>query len=139
MAKHFYGGNCLRVLISDHKDHGSLMLGGMWGFYNSRDRILANSILKNINDTKLKAQYVRGKGKDQSFLNSFVYPHIKESSIIHDSNLCRIFRDGEAFPTRRVGYCHVGLRNENCSKESHDVSKCPVECRPKDHKDWEKC
>lgn len=126
-------------IMRDHKDHGAVMLAGMWGFYNSRSRDLANNIFRNINDTKLRAQYFGRKGNDQAFLSNYVYRQIKDNSVIHDSNLCRMYRDSEPFPTRRVGYCHVGLRNENCANESKDVSRCPVECRPKDHQDWEKC
>jgi hypothetical protein len=115
------------------------MLGGMWGFYSSRDRALARSIFQLINDKKLKAQYFGDKGNDQFFLVAHVYKNIKDRSIIHDSYLCGFYRDSEPFPTQRIGFCHVGLRNENCTNDSNPVSKCPLECRPKDHQDWEKC
>jgi hypothetical protein len=111
----------------------------MWGFYSRRDRSLADSIFRLVNDTQLKAQYNGPKGNDQFFLGAHVYGKIRENSIIHDSYLCGMYRDSEPYPTQRVGFCHIGLRNENCTNESNLVSICPPECRLVDHKDWEKC
>ena len=56
-----------------HKDnigHGTEILGGMWGFYNSRNRDLANSLYNKMIDKSLATQYNQNskKGLDQFFL-----------------------------------------------------------------------
>jgi hypothetical protein len=47
------------------------MLGGMWGFYNVRNKELANKIYKIITDKTISMQYKNGnqKGNDQFLLS----------------------------------------------------------------------
>ena len=115
----------------------------MWGFYNQRDRLLANQIFKEIIDLNIAKQYKRNpaintKGEDQFFLTSRVYRKIKTISVIHDSHLCLLYKDSEPFPSQRVGNCHI--RGENAiSCINGTVKDCPVKCRPQNHQDWNTC
>ena len=86
----------------------------MWGFYNSRDRLMANSIFEFILDVNLAKKYspIKYKNKyngDQIFLKQYVYSKIKRNSTIHDSFTCP-FYGGDAFPTKRIGDCFVGIK-----------------------------
>ena len=84
----------------------------MWGFYNSRDFFMANSIfdlILNVNMAK-KCSMRKCKNKyngDQNFLKQYVYPKIKRRSTVHDSFKCALY-GGEPFPTKRKGDCFVG-------------------------------
>ena len=118
----------------------------MWSFANYKNRILADELFKLfINHDHQKNEYNKYKNKkgyDQFFLSHHVYHRLKPSAMIHDSYLCNFYRDSIPFPSRRKGNCFVstGYSFEICSKENvtnHFV--CPVNCRPKDHKDWETC
>lgn len=77
------------------------------------------------------------KWSDQFFLRDYVYSLVKNDSLIHVSYLCAFYKDSIPFPTRRVGDCFVGQVG-NCNKNSTFI-ECPVECRPKGHKDWIYC
>ena len=85
------------------------MLGGMWGFYNSRDRHLADAIYQKILDKKINAELAKEqKDRDQKFLKKYVYKLLKKSAIINDSYSCRRFNYSVAFPTQRQGNCYIG-------------------------------
>ena len=83
----------------------------MWGFYNSRNRPLANKLFNLIIDrnTSLKdnKKQQNSYNVDQVFLANVVYPLIVNNSVVHDSYLCSSF-GGDAFPTRRLGDCFIG-------------------------------
>ncbi len=130
-------------LFVDHQDHGALILAGMWGFHSKLDRNMANSIFKDMIDLKISQNYIPYRGqnnkeKDQYFLASYVYNKIKQKSVIHDSYLCWLYNDSEPFPTRRIGNCFVGGENA-ISCINGTVKDCPIQCRPKNHQDWNTC
>ena len=84
----------------------------MWGFYNSRNRVIAEDIFNSILNVNLARKFSPFKYKnkyngDQIFLKQLVYPKIKRNSTIHDSFTCT-FYGGDAFPTKRIGDCFVG-------------------------------
>ncbi len=86
----------------------------MWGFYNSRDRLMANSIFELILDVNLATKYspIKYKNKyngDHFFLKQYVYSKIKRNSTIYDSFTCP-FYGGDAFPTKRIGNCFVDIK-----------------------------
>lgn len=115
------------------------MLGGMWGFYNSRDRRLADVIYQKILDKKINAELAQErKDRDQTFLKKHVYQLLKKSAIIHDSYCCSRFNDSVGFPTQRQGNCYIGsiARNLKCLKEEPHLV-CPKQCRHQ--KDWLFC
>ena len=115
----------------------------MWGFFNSRNRKLANHIKNLILDEAISKRYNKNsnspKGEDQNFLSDYVYPLIKDKSIIHDSYTCKHFNDSKSFPTKRIGNCFIGLEKltEYCDPDA-SFYICPIECRQK-NKDWESC
>ncbi len=94
----------------------------MWGFYNSRDQAIAEQIYFLIVNKEIALKFnkvVNQKGQDQNFLTQYVYPLIKNKSVVHDSYLCMTF-GGEPFPTRRIGLCHVGqyiYANNQCEMD----------------------
>jgi hypothetical protein len=112
----------------------------MWGFFNARNRLLAYKIFRRIlypiNTFFYNHKNESPKGADQSFLNDYVYDLIKSNSTIHDSFYCHVY-GGEPWPTQRLGNCFVGNPFECDANATFET--CPVQCRPKDHIDWEKC
>ncbi len=121
------------------------MVGNNWGYYNSRDRNTAIKIFKMLIDKEISKRYNSDlsspKGWDQFFLRENVYPLIRSNSIIQDSYLCMMYRDSIPFPTKRRGICFsaAGWRDYECFNQTSDYFICPVECRPKDHQDWNYC
>jgi hypothetical protein len=128
-------------IMRDHPAHGTSILGGMWGFFNQRNRKLAKKIFQLIVNKDISSTYNKNfessKGADQNFLNDYVYKHLKSNSIIHDSYLCKSY-GGSAFPTKRIGDCFVG-NPYSCNVSADSFYECPLECRPADHKDWINC
>ncbi|CAF0887630.1 unnamed protein product [Brachionus calyciflorus] len=130
-------------IMRDHPQHGTYILAGMWGFKTNLDRNLANLMYEQlVNKTIGKRYNPDGKSltkhSDQSFLSEFLYPKIRKKATIHDSYTCLRYKDSKPFPTRRLGQCHVGAVG-NCNEEKESTLKCPVECRPPNHLDWETC
>ena len=77
------------------------------------------------------------KEGDQDFLGQHVYKLIANKSTIHDSYHCHRYNDSQPFPTQRTIQDHVG--SHSYDKLKLNVAKCPIECRPPKHKDWEYC
>ena len=128
-------------IMRDHPQHGTSILGGMWGFYNERNRTLAKRILGSILLKNISIRYNSNnkspKGADQYFLTSHVYGLIKSDSIVHDSYLCQSY-GGSAFPTKRNGNCFIG-NPFDCNMTASSFFQCPPQCRPKNHQDWLYC
>lgn len=122
------------------------MLGGMWGFHSSKDRKFADQFYIDITTKINKAtnnDLIRNEiDKDQRFLSKYIYPKLKKISLIHDSYFCQVHKDSVAFPTQREGDCFVGAPYTSlnqCVFKRSDLFKCPVDCRPIEHKDWINC
>jgi len=113
----------------------------MWGFNRSKNKKLADEILNRIlnkNDSIIFKPEIP-EGLDQSFLGKKVYPLIKDKSIIHDSYLCKHYKDGTPFPTQLKGNCFIGRIGHCDENGTLPYGKCPIECRPKNHQDWLYC
>ena len=113
----------------------------MWGFRPAHDRILSQVIFQKLHNATLTKEYL-GKG-DQPFLLKELWPLVKNDSLIHDSFNCQRFVDNsQPFPTRRPSVkghdIFVGCVKP-CSGKQYIFGECPVECRPKNHKDWIYC
>ena len=85
------------------------------------------------------------KGADQTALSVIVAPHAASDSLVHDSYLCksRYMKGSKAapFPTKRQ-YTSRKYKNPNFVGNTGTYGiriKCPKECRPNDHQDWEFC
>lgn len=129
--------HCMR----DHKAHGALMLGGMWGtrLDNKTRPVWKRSWESILKDRRSKAKSASG-GPDQQLLGAYVWSNFggKSGCLQHDSYLCRRYSGSVPWPTQRpmepnnyVG--SVVVQNYTLK----DV--CPKECRPKDHQDWIHC
>ncbi|MBC8038599.1 MAG: hypothetical protein H7X89_15435 [Rhizobiales bacterium] len=82
-------------IMRDHPEHGTKILGGMWG--------IKKEVIPNM--AGLIGNYYKGDfyQVDQNFLRKVIYPLIHDNALIHDP----IF-DGKPFPGKRVGYQFVG-------------------------------
>jgi protein O-GlcNAc transferase len=82
-------------IMRDHPYHASKIMGGMWG---ARNNIL-QGLGKEISD------YEKGDfwQVDQQFLNSVVYPRIKDDACVHDP-----FFEKQPFPSKRNTLEFVG-------------------------------
>ena len=125
--------------------HDTTILGGMWGFYNSRNRPFGNQIFSKMieaSTSKLYNSKSNKKQMDQAFLSSYLYPLVKANSTIHDSYLCEKYKDCVPFPTRRLGGCFVGQNAQygalGCEKNKM-IQECSKKCRPLKHQDWSFC
>jgi hypothetical protein len=127
-------------IMRDHPQHGTSILGGMWGFYNQRDRSTANRIFKSILHPLHSFIYNfyanSPKNNDQMYLQRNVFSHIKFNSIVHDSFCCDKY-GGDPFPSKRFGNCFVGS-SVSCNL-TDNFYECPLECRPLNHQDWIYC
>jgi hypothetical protein len=132
----------LNLLFLDHPEHRTSILGGMWGFQNKNDRSLANKIFELIVDPNITKHYNSNlkspKQGDQRFLTDHVYKLVLKSYVSHDSYFCNGYEKGKAFPDKRLGNCFVG-NPFSCDPLKGIFHKCPKECRPPDHLDWEFC
>jgi len=97
-------------IMRDHPWHTSYILGGMWGV---RGKKLKN-MRQMINDYEKNNKYQ----VDQSFLNEFIYPIVKDDACVHDE-----FFENRPFPTKRKKWEFVGeIFDENdCSCLEHEI------------------
>ena len=80
---------------------------------------------------------------DQFLLDWYLWPVAKENMVCHDSYWCETFTSpyNRAWPTRRLMQGDTIYRNfvgSTWRKDKLD-KKCPEQCRPKNHMDWEYC
>ena len=129
--------HCMR----DHKAHGALMLGGMWGtrLDKATRPVWEKSWRSILKDHRSKAKSASG-GPDQQLLAAYVWTNFggKAGCLQHDSYLCKRYPGSVPWPTQRLmepnNYVgSVVVQNYTL----RDV--CPKECRPKDHQDWTYC
>ena len=111
----------------------------MWGLKKFANENLTKKIYNTLIDNQVASNYKnRPKGTDQSFLTDHVYYLIESDSIIHDSYLCTMYSKSLPWPTKREGNCFVGSTG-SCNSSATDFYKCPLSCRPSNHKDWIFC
>lgn len=126
-------------IMRDLPQHGSRILGGLWGGKNHLNMTLAIHLRSLLLGKQPEPQY----GFDQQTLNKVVWPVIRSDAMIHDCYHCEeIEKYGHMtpWPTRRKGFTYVGYgpTKDDVSKGLTN-KKCPVNCRPTGHKDWEYC
>lgn len=101
-------------VMRDNPYHNTVILGGLWGYANTRNRTIGNNIFKHFVNNQLQNQYNPGghhsKGLDQSYLSEHVWQTARVNGTVHDSYGCHIY-GGTPFPTRRATnmYCWVSL------------------------------
>ncbi|XP_065679703.1 uncharacterized protein LOC136094074 [Hydra vulgaris] len=126
--------------MRDNPQHGIPMLGGMWCYRNELNRELGIKIAKLCIEKCMRRDTSKhleaNKGNDQHVLNSFVWPLVSQNVLIHDSYLYRSIAKSKPFPSKRdVNGSFVGETRDGNGR----FVKCPIECRPKKHQDWEYC
>lgn len=124
-------------LMRDHRKHNHLILAGMWGakLYQRRD------LIEGLTRALIVAGQGGDKSTDQNSLNNILWPTAQFDVMAHDSYQCQNNQmlsksplKVYPFPTMRNGSCYVGGIGQQLTAD-----KCPVACRPPNHKDWEFC
>lgn len=122
--------------MRDHPNHGTAILGGMWGArmdltHRKKYEALISRMLGEMSSSW-------GKGYDQVLLSQYVWPSVKEEACVHDSYLCTFYPapHNRPWPTRR--------KNESANfvgsiGDMKIMKSCPVKCRPNNHQDWTMC
>ena len=119
------------------------ILGGMWSFRPALNRVFARELLQILLNRTLISQY--GHRRDQNFLTEHVWSNIQNDVIAHDSYLCTKWygKNSRPWPTRRPPLtdpgCYVGCIRPCCPPIKYPLGECPMECRPKNHTDWNMC
>jgi hypothetical protein len=111
------------VLIArDHPSHFCRALGGMISFKGGAMNNMSDLVCANIQ------KYINGWYSDQLFLQDFVYPKVRNNSLIYDS--FDLFKDEvddritNKFPSERIGDEFIGMvLNEDGSRveEHHKI------------------
>ena len=90
--------------VRDHPSHSMAALsGGMWGGVPSSIRNLMRRPFK-----QLMYGFKSGYGEDMNFLNSIVWPRLKDSFYCSDSVSCDRYPSSHSFPIPRYTFEHVG-------------------------------
>ena len=87
--------NKLLHIMRDHPHHNFVILGGMFGTKKIVNISSWSKIINNINQ-----QYFRDY--DQSFLNDYIYPLIKDNCLVHTSFKIYTNENCKRFP---ISYC----------------------------------
>jgi hypothetical protein len=130
-------------ITRDHNEHGLPIPGGLWGAAPIRARYYLFDIFLPILIPSIGSIYI-GAG-DQLFLRDFVWSKVKARSLSFDSHYCRKFGGRPFLSQRPRGNCFLGCIRPCCTNATYNddpneyVKPCPIECRPKDHKDWTHC
>lgn len=109
-------------IMRDHPWHKSKMMAGMWGVKNKRLSYIKDAIHMYLDKFKNGTDYYF---VDQNFLNEFIYPQVKDDSLIYDE--FNIFADStNNFSTERIGSEFVGEvidENEKPNEEHRSIIK----------------
>ncbi|XP_042231099.1 uncharacterized protein LOC121872423 [Homarus americanus] len=132
-------------IMRDHPKHDFPILGGLWGARWDHDQSPSRHavhLLAALRDNMIiRAKNEHKYGDDQDILRDMLWPFMAGHVLTHDSYWCGEYEaDTSPWPTRRVDGLFVGLRRYK--KKFHDEKipdKCPVKCRPADHRDWLYC
>jgi hypothetical protein len=130
-------------IARDHTEADLPIPAGLWGAAPIRARYYLIDTFLPMLISSIGSLY-SGIG-DQLFLRDFIWRKVKKHSLIFDSYYCEKF-GGQPFPSRRPrGNCFLGCLRPCCTNATHNddpnkyVKSCPIECRPKNHKDWTFC
>ena len=128
-------------VMRDNPQHGTEILGGMWGarLDNKTRKLWKDSWKRILSDPNAYVSWDK-KGPDQALLTKHVWKTFggPEGCLQHDSYLCKAFPGSVPWPTQRLmtpcNFVGCVFKLNNTLTE-----KCPLECRPKNHLDWEYC
>ncbi|XP_066944458.1 uncharacterized protein [Macrobrachium rosenbergii] len=144
-------------LMRDHPGHLAQILAGMWGARwdihrqtNKSSSDLVARLLSSSLPSLEALQKMRNKmlvmasnnlyhGVDQTILKRVLWPEMVGNVMSHDSYYCTKFPSGwRPWPTQRYNGTFVG-NTWYRGTQTPITAKCPRECRPPDHPDWEYC
>jgi len=115
-------------VMRDHPLHSRFaMSGGMWCANASTFGFLARQMVHMSTRDDFS--------QDNNWLNARVWPEAVKDVLQHDSFSCTKYKGSVPFPTRRVGWEHVGSVYLNGQMREGDVevlrhAKAPLECTP---------
>lgn len=120
--------------IRDHPNHDRPLNGGLWGGVKGAFPRMSEEVKAFSN----KQSY----GGDLQFLNTVVWPRVKNNQIGHDAYTCTKYPNSKPFPTKRPeNYQHVGqVFSASDQSRARDINgymrgrKTPKPCRKRD--DW---
>lgn len=96
--------NTLFHVMRDNPQHNIPIVGGYWGFANSRNRTIADRLFKILTNRKIAQFYnpdnLNLKGYDQFMLTDFFSIYSLRNSTTHDSYSCKSI-NGDPWPTKR--------------------------------------
>ena len=69
----------------------------------------------------------------------YVWTWGRNTAFQHDAFYCMLFKGSVPFPTKRLADTPNNFVASVVTTNFIMLRKCPVECRPKDHIDWEYC
>lgn len=126
-------------VMRDHQAHKAHILAGMFGVKTHQRRDLVEGLTRVL--------VVLGKNQkydtDQTLLSKIFWPTVMHDVMAHDSYNCMENSYNSykliptyPFPTQRVNNSFV---SDNFEGRWIVPEKCPIECRPTDHQDWEYC
>ena len=128
--------------MRDHPQHDVAILGGMWGIkLTDETRLLIKQAFDRMFLTSTNLLGSRTQPQhDQIVLKNYVWPVVKNRSMVHDAYFCQKWEGSVPFPSQRVDELRnfVGAPYEMrlpFTKAFH----CPQACRPNDHQDWTYC
>ncbi|XP_043213867.1 uncharacterized protein LOC122377647 [Amphibalanus amphitrite] len=131
-------------IMRDHWDHLITVPGGLWGARPALRRQLADKLGTQLNKWMAHPGH---KNWDQRALHSVVWFHAAVDSVQHDSYTCQRFPGYTVpFPTRRrndttqyLGQVIRPPEGSGAPAPAEKLLKCPPQCRPREHQDWEYC
>lgn len=136
-------GRSLHVM-RDHPFHGAPIIGCCWGVRQDikRKRNAIENKTNNVGVLRKKMfDLLLNKNKymdDQNTINEVLWPEYKDNVVRHESYKCKEFEHSQPWPTQRVDEeSFVGRPWYRFQIKLPE--KCPVDCRPKDHQDWDYC
>ena len=129
--------------MRDNPFHNTDILGGLFGV---RQDTPARKKAR-LEDFKVIINHYGhswNKGADQVALARVVAPRAAKDSLIHDSYLCKsdLIKGSmpAPWPTRRKHFEDPTVPNFVGNTGDFSIAlECPVECRPREHPDWNTC
>jgi len=115
-------------VMRDHPSHSLVpMLAGMWCADARAFAFLAHQMVQ--------VRMQENLFEDTTWLNTSVWPEAVKDVLQHDSFSCAKYKGSVPFPTRRVGWEHVGSVFLNGKMRESDVEVIrvttpPLQCRP---------
>lgn len=124
-------------VVRDHPYHRTEIMGGVWGAVGGFIRpAMLSAVIASTNEVPFN--------EDQLFLRKYVWPHVRQHALTHDSYHCQIpdykTMAWRPFPTRRL---HPSDFIGNKYEDKNDYigmliqEDCPMACRKKPQ--WNMC